>query len=39
MADEVVEKGADACIKEMQALAQGRHYIDVYERVWFNKFL
>lgn len=36
MADEVVEKGADACIKEMHALAQGRHYIDAYEHSWFN---
>lgn len=37
MVDEFVEKAADACIKELNALAEGRHYIEAYEHAWLYK--
>lgn len=37
MADEFVTSATEVCIKELQALESGRHYVDAYERAWFNK--
>jgi len=37
MADEFVINAAENCIRELQALRQGRHYVDAYERAWLNK--
>ncbi len=37
MADEFVTGAADACIQELRALENGRHYIESYEHAWCNK--
>ena len=37
MADEFVTCAAETCIKELQALETGGHYVDAYERAWQNK--
>lgn len=37
MVDEFVANAADACVKELYALAEGRHYIEAYEHAWLNK--
>ncbi len=36
-ADEFVATAVEACLKELLALEEGRHYVDAYERAWLNK--
>lgn len=37
MVDEFVEKATTACIKELNEMAEGRHYIKAYEHAWLHK--
>lgn len=37
MADEFVTIATENCGKELQALKEGKHYVDAYERAWLNK--
>ena len=37
MADEFVITATENCLKELQALEKGRHYVDAYKRAWLNK--
>lgn len=37
MADEFVESAAETCIRELQELEEGKHYVDAYERAWLIK--
>lgn len=37
MANEFVAIATENCKKELQALKEGRHYVDAYERAWLNK--
>lgn len=37
MADEFVECATETCIRELQALEEGKHYVNEYERAWLNK--
>ena len=37
MVDEFVEKAKEACIKELNAISEGRRYIKAYEHAWRHK--
>ncbi len=37
MADEFVTLATENCRKELQALKEGKHYVDAYERSWLMK--
>ncbi|MBO5337245.1 MAG: tyrosine-protein phosphatase [Lachnospiraceae bacterium] len=37
MADEFVSIATEDCLKELQALERGGHYVDAYARAWLNK--
>ena len=37
MADEFVVCATETCMKELQALTEGKHHVDAYERAWLNK--
>lgn len=37
MAEEFIQRAADACIKEIKAMSNGKHYVDAYQYAWKNK--